>query len=34
MARDSNIVSYQWKSPFDVLEMDEEGALLAKWWAV
>ncbi|MDR3686103.1 MAG: recombinase family protein [Coriobacteriia bacterium] len=34
MVRDGNIVSYQWKSPFDVLEMDDEGALLNKWWSL
>jgi hypothetical protein len=34
MVRDGRIVSYQWKRPFEVLEMDSEGALLNKWWAV
>ena len=34
MVRDGRIVSYQWKRPFDVLEMDSEGALLNTWWAV
>jgi len=33
MVRDGNIVSYQWKSPFNVLEIDAEGALLNKWWS-
>gem|GEM_PF-6853766 len=32
--RDGNIVSYQWKRPFDVLEMDTSGALLNPWWAM
>ncbi len=34
MVRDGHIVSYQWKSPFEVLEMDDEGALLNKWWSL
>ena len=34
MVRDGRIVSYQWKRPFDVLEMDSEGAFLSTWWAV
>ena len=34
MVRDGRMVSYQWKSSFDVLEMDDEGALLNEWWAV
>ena len=28
------IVSYQWKRPFDVLELDAEGALKSTWWAM
>jgi hypothetical protein len=31
---DGRITSYQWKSPFDVLEVDSEGALLCEWWAL
>ena len=29
-----DIVSYQWKRPLDVLEMDTEGAFLNSWWAM
>jgi hypothetical protein len=27
-------LSYQWKRPFDVLELDAEGALQNTWWAI
>lgn len=33
MVRDGNIVSYQWKRPFDVLEMDSKGAIMSEWWS-
>ncbi|MDR3685996.1 MAG: recombinase family protein [Coriobacteriia bacterium] len=28
------IVSYQWKRPFEVLELDSKGALCEEWWAI
>jgi site-specific DNA recombinase len=28
------IVSYQWKRPLEVLELDSEGALQSTWWAM
>jgi DNA invertase Pin-like site-specific DNA recombinase len=31
--RDKEIVSYQWKRPFGVLESDPEGAFEETWWA-
>ena len=34
LVRDGHIVSYQWKRPFEVLEMDPEGAFIADWWSL
>ena len=32
--RDQEIVDYQLKSPFDVLQMDANGALIHEKWAI
>ena len=34
LLKDGDIVSYQWKDPFGVLEMDSSGALSQSWWAM
>ena len=31
---DGHIASYQYKDPFEVLQMDSSGALLHPWWAL
>jgi len=32
--QDGDIVSYQWKRPFEVLEKDPKGAFIHQWWAM
>jgi hypothetical protein len=31
---EGRIASYQWKDPFELLEMEPSGALKNKWWAM
>ena len=31
---DGHIGSYQWKGPFELLEMDASGAFIHSWWAM
>jgi hypothetical protein len=31
---EGHIASYQWKGPFELLEMESSGAFLHSWWAI
>jgi hypothetical protein len=31
---EGRIASYQWKGPFELLEMESSGAFLHSWWAI